>query len=76
MGPSDRNTISRSRAQALFGTEKEKKVDEFREAREKERQEDAAKTERLRALRLAKEEADKKAAAAAAAAAAPRKSPR
>jgi len=73
MGTSERDAISRSRAQALFGTEKEKKVDEFREAREKERQEDAAKTERLRALRLAKEEADKNAAATAVP---PRKSPR
>ncbi|MGH7013831.1 MAG: hypothetical protein ACREEL_06695 [Stellaceae bacterium] len=72
MGTSKRDTNSRSRAQALFGTEK--KVDEFREAREKERQEDAAKTARLRDLRLAKEDADRKMAAAAAATR--RKSPR
>ena len=59
MGASERD---KNRAQALFGAEK--KVDEFQEAREKERQEDAAKTARLRQLRLAKEEADRKAAAA------------
>jgi hypothetical protein len=40
------------------------------------RQAEAAKTDRLRALRLAKETADKEAAAAAAAAAPPRKAAR
>lgn len=75
MGSSERD-VARSRAQTLFGKERTKektKDEEFRQARDKERQEEAAKMARLRALRLAKEkgekekeEADKKAAAAVA----------
>ena len=74
MGSTERD-VARSRAQTLFGKEKTKektKDEEFRLARDKERQEEAAKMARLRALRLAKEakdkeekeEADRKAAAA------------
>jgi len=61
MGSSERD-VARSRAQTLFGKERAKektKDDEFRQARDKERQEEAAKMARLRALRLAKEQADK-----------------
>jgi len=69
MASSERD-VARSRAQTLFGKERTKD-DEIRQARDAERQKEAAKTERLRALRLAKEkaekdEADRKAAAAAA----------
>ncbi|HEV2263773.1 MAG TPA: hypothetical protein VGR79_04490 [Stellaceae bacterium] len=73
MGSSERD-VARSRAQTLFGKERTKertKDEEFRQARDKERQEEAAKMARLRALRLAKEkeekeEADRKAATAVA----------
>ncbi|HTC17916.1 MAG TPA: hypothetical protein VK690_02265 [Stellaceae bacterium] len=73
MGNSERDAAARSRAQALWGKEK-KKGEEFLKARDKERQEEAAKVARLRGLRLAKEEADKKSADAAPAAR--RKTPR
>lgn len=71
MGSSERD-VARSRAQTLFGKERTKertKDEEFRHARDEERQKEAAKMARLRALRLAKEkeekdEADRKAAAA------------
>ena len=73
MGSSERD-VARNRAQTLFGKERTKertKDEEFRQARDKERQEEAAKMARLRALRLAKEkeekeEADRKAATAVA----------
>lgn len=73
MASSERD-VARSRAQTLFGKERTKestKDEEFRRVRDEERQEEAAKMARLRALRLAKEkaekeEADKKAATAAA----------
>lgn len=54
---------ARRRAQAQFDKAKKNDTDVWRE-REKLRQEDADKTSRLRALRLAKEAADKEAAAA------------
>ncbi len=72
MKNSERDAAARSRAQALWAKEK-KQGDEFLKVREKERQEEAAKMARLRGLRLAKEEADRKAADAAPAA--HRKSP-
>jgi hypothetical protein len=65
MGNAERDAAARSRAQALWGKEK-KKGEEVLKARDKERAEEAAKVARLRGLRLAKEEADKKAAAEAA----------
>ena len=76
MGSSERD-VARGRAQTLFGKERAKestKDEEFRQARDKERQEEAAKMARLRALRLEKEakekeekeEADRKAATAVA----------
>ncbi|MGA2088223.1 MAG: hypothetical protein ABSG66_04815 [Stellaceae bacterium] len=64
MGNSERDAAARSRAQALWGKEK-KKGEEVLKARDKERQEEAAKVARLRGLRLAKEAADKIAADAA-----------
>lgn len=54
MGNVERDAMARSRAEALFNKERTKD-DEFHKAGEKEWQEDAAKTARLRALRLAKE---------------------
>ncbi len=64
MGNSERDAAARSRAQARWGKEK-KKGEEVLKARDKERQEEAAKVARLRGLRLAKEAADKIAAEAA-----------
>ena len=54
MGESDRDAKFR-RADALWGSNRTKQQNEFEKAREKQRQEDAAKTARLRELRLAKE---------------------
>jgi hypothetical protein len=65
MRNTERDAAARSRAQALWGKEK-KKGEEVLKARDKERQEEAVKVARLRGLRLAKEEAERKAAAEAA----------
>ena len=64
MRNTERDAAARSRAQALWGKEK-KKGEEVLKARDKERQEEAVKVARLRGLRLAKEEAERKAAAEA-----------
>ncbi|GEM_PF-6494538 len=66
MAESDRDAMVR-RAEALWGKQ-QKPQNEFEKAREKERQEEAAKTARLRELRLAREKEQ-------AAAAAPRRKP-
>jgi hypothetical protein len=62
MGNAGRDAMARSRAEAMWGKEK-KKDDEFQKARQKEWEKDAAKTARLRELRLAieQEEAARKA---------------
>ncbi len=65
MRNTERDAAARSRAQALWGKEK-KKGEEVLKARDKERQEEAVKVARLRGLRLAKEEAERKAATEAA----------
>jgi len=54
MGTAEHDARARSRAEALFNKEPVKDS-ESHKAGEKERQEDAAKTARLRELRLAKE---------------------
>jgi len=55
----DRAADARSRAEAVMSKSKEKEADRL-SSREKEKQAEALKTSRLRALRLAKETADKK----------------
>ena len=57
---SERDLEARRRAQALWDDQK-KKGQKMLEEREKVRQADAAKVERLRALRLAKEAEERKA---------------
>ena len=57
---SERDLEARRRAQALWDDQKEQGEKMLKE-REKERQADAAKVERLRALRLAKEAEERKA---------------
>ncbi len=64
MGSTERNASARSWAEALFGKERTKD-DEILQARDKERQEEAAKTARLRAQRLEKEKSEAEANAAA-----------
>jgi hypothetical protein len=57
---SERDLEARRRAQALWDDQK-KQSEKMLKEREKERQADAAKVERLRALRLAKEAEERKA---------------
>lgn len=57
---SERDLEARRRAQALWDGQK-KQGEKMLKEREKERQADAAKVERLRALRLAKEAEERKA---------------
>jgi len=57
---SERDLEARRRAQALWDDQK-KQGEKMLKEREKERQADAAKVERLRALRLAKEAEERKA---------------
>ena len=60
MRDSERDVEARRKAQALW-TEQKKQSGKMLEEREKKRQADAAKVERLRALRLAKEAEERKA---------------